>query len=174
MVRGFWGHQGGSGQTSQNGHFGPFRPFWGVCPELPWSPQNPFILLNYSLMVPLKHMTVWRHFHFWKCEILRMAAHFSPSCLGLMGKFCSSVDLLFQVLFKFFFHRWVTGGLTQLWEWLSCEIPIFFQFRPPYYLGCNKHTFGFSFNISQSFCSSDYGLLNYLFFKLGTAQCYMV
>ena len=53
-----------------------------------------------------------------------MAAYFSPSCLGLMGKFCSSVDLLFQVLFKFFFHRWVTGGLTQLCEWLSYEIPI--------------------------------------------------
>ena len=63
-----------------------------------------------------------------------MAAHFSPSCLGLMGKFCSSVDLLFQVLIKFFFHRWITGGVTQLCEWLSCEIPIFFQFGPPYSL----------------------------------------
>ena len=111
-VRGFWGLQGGSGQTSQNGHFGPFRPFWGVCPELPWSPQNPLTLLNYSLMVLLKHMTVWRHFHFWKCEILRMAAHFSPSCLGLMGKLWNSVDLVFQILFQFFLDRWVTGSLT--------------------------------------------------------------
>ena len=111
-VRGFWGLQGGSGQTPQNGYFGPFRPFLGVCPQPPLWPQNPLTLLNYSLMVPLNHMTVWRHLLFWKCEILRMAAHFSPSCLGLIGKFCSSVDLLFQVLFKFFFHRWVTGGLT--------------------------------------------------------------
>ena len=111
-IREFGGLQGSSGQTPKNGDFGPFRPFLGVCPEPPWRPPNSLILLNYFAMVPLKHMTVWRHLLFWKCEILRMAAHFSPSCLGLMGKFCSSVDLLFQVLFKFFFHRWVTGGLT--------------------------------------------------------------
>ena len=35
-----------------------------------------------------------------------MAAHFSPSCLGLMGKFYSSVDLLFQVLFSQVGHWW--------------------------------------------------------------------
>ena len=63
-------------------------------------------------IVPLKHMTVWRHFLFWKCDILRMAAHFSPSCLGLMGKLWNSVDLVFQILFQFFLDRWVTGSLT--------------------------------------------------------------
>ena len=111
-LRGFGGLQGSSGQTPKNGDFGPFRPFLGVCPEPPWRPPNSLILLKCSPIVLLKHMTDWRHLLLGKCEILRMAAHFSPSCLGLMGNFCSSVDLLFQVLIKFFFHRWITGGLT--------------------------------------------------------------
>ena len=98
--------------THQNGLNGPKLPFWRVYPEPPWRLHNPLTCLNYSLMVPLKHMTVWRHLLFWKCEILRMAAHFSPSCLGLMGKLWNSVDLVFQILFQFFLDRWVTGSLT--------------------------------------------------------------
>ena len=135
MVRGFWGLQGGSGQTSQNGHFGPFRPFLGVCLELPWSLQNPLTLLNYSLKVPLKHMTVWRHLLFWKCEILRMAAHFSPSCLGLMGKLWNSVDLVFQILFQFFLDRWVTGSLTWISVNANDDIPNFSTLSSLYYVG---------------------------------------
>ena len=110
--RGFWGFQGSSGQTPQNGLNGPKWPFWEVCPEPPWRPQKPLTLLNYYPTVPLKHMTVWRHLLFWKSEILRMAAHFSPSCLGLMGKLWNSVDLVFQILFQFFLARWVTGSLN--------------------------------------------------------------
>ena len=111
-MRGFGGLQGSSGQTPKNGDFGPFRPFLGVCPGPPWRPPNPLTILNYYPVVSIKHMTVWRHLFFWKSEILRMAAHFSPSCLGLMGKLWNSVDLVFQILFQFFLDRWVTGSLT--------------------------------------------------------------
>ena len=40
-------------------------------------------------------MTDWRHLLYGKCEIQRMAAHFSPSCLGLWGNLCSSLNLIF-------------------------------------------------------------------------------
>ena len=109
-MRGFGSLQGSSGQTSKNGDFGPFRPFLGVCPEPHWRPPNPLTLLNYFPIVPVKHMKDWRHLHFWKCEILKMAAHFGPSWLGQLAKLCSSVALFFHVLFKFFLHRRVTGG----------------------------------------------------------------
>ena len=134
MVRGFWGLQGGSGQTSQNGHFGPFRPFWGVCPEPPWRPPNSLTLLNYFAMVPLKHMTVWRHLLFWKCEILRMAAQFSPSCLGLMGKFCSSVDLLFQISDPTKRPKWAKMTILEGVPWAPLKTP-----QPPYLLKLLSH-----------------------------------
>ena len=95
-IKEFGGLQGGSGQTPKNGLNGPKWPFWRVYPEPPWRLQNPLTCLNYSLMVPLKHMTVWRHLLFWKCEILRMAAHFSPSCLGLMGNLGNPLALFFE------------------------------------------------------------------------------
>ena len=91
---------------------GPKSPFLGVCPELPWRPPNPLMLLNCSSILPHKHMIDWRHLLLGMCEILRMAAHFSPSCLGLMGKLWNSVDLVFQIIFQFFLDRWVTGSLT--------------------------------------------------------------
>ena len=61
--------------------------------------------LRYSVnSVPLKHMTVWRHLLFWKCEILRMTVHFSPSCLGLKGNLGRPLNLILQVLLNFFFN----------------------------------------------------------------------
>ena len=43
-----------------------------------------------------------------------MAAHFCPSCLGLTGKLCNSVDLIFQVGFKFFLYRFSSTFSTFL------------------------------------------------------------
>ena len=110
-LRGFGGLQGSSGQTPKNGDFCPFRPFLGVCPEPPWRPPNSLILLKCSPIVLLKHMTDWRHLLFRKCEILRMAAHFSPSCLGLMGNLGNPLALFFDYNLPIFF--------TQVGHWRS-------------------------------------------------------
>ena len=118
-VRGFGGLQGESGQTPKYGDFCAFWPFFGVCPEPPWRPPNPFILLKCSPIAPLKHMTDWRHLHFGKCEILRMAAHFSPSCLGLMGNLGNPLALFFDYNLPIFFAQegyWRSNLLISRWR----------------------------------------------------------
>ena len=80
-------------------------PFLGVCPELPWRPPNPLMLLNCSPILPHKHMIDWRHLLLGKCEILRMAAHFSPSCLGLMGNLGNPLALFFDYNLPIFFSQ---------------------------------------------------------------------
>ena len=63
-----------------------------------------------------------------------MAAHFSPSCLGLMGKLWNSVDLVFQILFQFFLNRWVTSSLTQISVNANDDISNFSTLSPLYYI----------------------------------------
>ena len=104
-IREFGGLQGGSGQTPKNGLNGPKSPFLGVCPELPWRPPNPLRLLNCSPILPHKHMIDWRHLLLGMCEILRMAAHFSPSCLGLMGNLGNPLALFFDYNLPIFFSQ---------------------------------------------------------------------
>ena len=118
-VRGFGGLQEGSGQTPKNGLNGPKSPYLGVCPELPWRPLNPLMLLNCSPIVPLKHMIDWRHLLLGKCEILRMAAHFSPSCLGLMGNLGNPLALFFDYNLPIFFAQegyWRSNLLISRWR----------------------------------------------------------
>ena len=98
---------------------GPKSPFLGVCPELPWRPPNPLMLLNCFPIVSLIHMIVWRHLLFGKCEILRMAAHFSPSCLGLMGNLGNPLALFFDYNLPIFFAQegyWRSNLLISRWR----------------------------------------------------------
>ena len=40
----------------------------------------------------------------WKSDFMKCAAHFGPVLAGQVRKFCSSVDLVFRILSKFFFN----------------------------------------------------------------------
>ena len=103
-IRGFGGLQEGSGQTPKNGLYGPKSPYLGVCPDSPWRPPNPLTLLNCSPILPLKHMIDSRHLHLGKCEVMRMTAHFSLSCLGQAGNLCI-LALFFYTQPSTFFSR---------------------------------------------------------------------
>ena len=77
-----------------------------------------------------------------------MAAHFSPSCLGLMGKLWNSVDLVFQILFQFFLDTWVTGSLTQISVNANDDIPNFSTLSSLYCI-MGKHQKRLRYPISQ-------------------------
>ena len=97
----------------------PFRPFLGVYPAHPWRPPNHLMLLNCSPILSPKQMIDWRHLLLEKCEILRKAAHFSPSCLGLMGNLGNPLALFFDYNLPIFFAQegyWRSNLLISRWR----------------------------------------------------------